>query len=289
MSTDFLPPPERSSRPKYGLPPGATDCHAHIFGPFDRFPLVDVRSYTPPELPVERYLRMLDEIGFFHGVLVQPTSHGTDCRALVNALEESGGRLRGVAVITADIGDRELHQMNDAGIRAARFIRPPSSEYKNWVGFDALEQLAPRMIELGWHAKVWAKCADLVDSLPSLLKLGIPLVVDHMSYFDVSRGVDDVSFQAVLKWLAAGRIWLKLGSFRLSKRYPDYEDVVPFHKALLTANPERLLWGSDWPHVHMTADMPDVGHLVNLLAEWSGDARLLQKILVENPATMYGF
>jgi predicted TIM-barrel fold metal-dependent hydrolase len=289
MSDDFLPPPERPSRPKHAVPTGATDCHAHIFGPFDRFPLADVRSYTPPELTGERYLSTLDGIGFSHGVLVQPTCHGTDCRALVNAVHSSNARLRGIAVITSNISDEELGQMDRAGIRGARFIRPPSSVYKNWVGFDTLELLAPRLIRLGWHAQIWAHCADLVDSLPSLLNLNIPLVVDHMSYFDASRGVDDESFQVMLRLLGAGRIWLKLGSFRLSKRYPDYEDVVPFHKALLAANPERLIWGSDWPHVHMTADMPDVGHVVDLLNRWTDDASLLRRILVDNPAALYGF
>jgi 2-pyrone-4,6-dicarboxylate lactonase len=289
MSSDAcLPPLERVSRPKLTLPQGATDCHAHVFGPFDRFPLARERPYTPHELPGRRYLGMLDDIGFSRGVLVQPAAHGTDCRALLNALDLGPARLRGVALIRPDITDDELAIMHSHGVRGARFSRPPAGMTTGSIGFDALVQLAPRLAHLGWHAQIWAPCDELVPAISELLGLGVPLVIDHMGMFDASRGVTDTSLQSLLHLLGDGRIWLKLIAYRLSKRYPDYEEVAPFHKAFLEANPERLLWGTDWPHVHMSADMPDTGHLVDLFDEWTVDAALRHRILVENPAALYG-
>ena len=286
---EFLGPPEHSQRPEHSPPRGATDCHAHIFGPFDRFPLVAERSYSPPELPGERYLRMLDEIGFERGVLVQPTPHGTDCSAMLHALSLDRSRLRGIAVVPSSIAFHELEEMNQQGVRGARFCQPPGAAYRGGIDFSALEKLAPHLARLGWHAQVWASCDALLAAMPRLLTQGVPLVVDHMGHFEIDRGMNDPSFQGLLRLVGEGRIWLKLGSFRLSDRYPNYEDLVPFHRAIVAANSERLIWGSDWPHVHMTAQMPDVGHLIDLLNVWTDDAVITRRILVDNPVTLYGF
>jgi predicted TIM-barrel fold metal-dependent hydrolase len=288
-SDTFLAPPDHPRRPQHLPPVGATDCHAHVFGPFDRFPLAPERHYTPSELSGERYLRMLDDIGFSRGVLVQATAHGTDCGALLHALDRGGDRLRGIALLAPDVSDEDLWAMHRRGVRGARFSRPPGELTQGSIGFEVLESLAPRLAGLGWHAQIWTPCGFLASAAPRLTTLGVPLVVDHMGYFDVSRGVTDPSFQVLLRLLGEGRIWVKLGSFRLSKRYPDYEDVAPFHRALVAVNPERLLWGSDWPHVSMRADMPDVGHLVDLFDRWTGDEALRRRILVDNPARLYGF
>jgi predicted TIM-barrel fold metal-dependent hydrolase len=277
------------SRPKRPPPDGATDCHAHVFGPFDRFPLTRDRLYTPAELPGQRYLGMLDDLGFSRGVLVQPIAHGTDCAALLNALNLDPTRLRGVALIQPNVTDNELAIMHAHGVRGARFSRPPPGMMTGSIDFDALPQLAPRLARLGWHAQIWAPCAELVAALPELLELGVPLVIDHMGMFDTSRGVSDASFQSLLRLLGDGRIWLKLIAYRLSKDYSDYAELAPFHKALLKASPKRLLWGTDWPHVHVSAHTPDTGHLVDLFDEWTADAALRQRILVENPAALYGF
>jgi predicted TIM-barrel fold metal-dependent hydrolase len=289
MTDDYLPPPEHATQPRRPPPPGAADCHAHIFGPFDRFPLMERRTYTPLELPGERFLKMLDEIGFTRGVLVQPSVYGTDCRAMLRSLALDPARLRGIAVISPEVTDSELAQMHAQGVRGARFSRPPAGMAVNTVDFDALQPLAPRLAALGWHAQVVAPCAHLVEVVPRLLAHGLPLVVDHFGLVDPSRGLNDESFQALLSLLGGGRIWLKLTPFRSSKRYPDYEDIEPFHRAVLAANPERLLWGSDWPHAHLKTDMPDAGQLVDLFDRWTANDPLRQQILVDNPASLYGF
>jgi 2-pyrone-4,6-dicarboxylate lactonase len=287
MTPESTSSQEGGGRTRRPPPPGATDCHAHVFGPFDQFPLAEDRHYTPPELPRDRYLQALDRLGFARGVLVQAAAYGTDCRALMHALD--GTRLRGVALITPDISDEQLIAMHRRGVRGARFSRPPPHMSKGSVGLEALEELAPRLVRLGWHAQVWMPCDELVTHAHWLMRLGLPLVIDHMGMFDPCRGVADSAFQALLRLLGRGAIWLKLIAFRLSRRYPDYEDIEPFHRAIIAANPERLLWGSDWPHVHMHAGTPDTGHLVDLFDRWTADDALRRRILVDNPAVLYGF
>lgn len=293
MTDDFLSPPERPISPRHALPAGATDCHAHVFGPYDRFPLIAERLYSPPELTGERYLRMLDAVGFARGVLVQPTAHGTDCRGMLNALGVGAGRLRGIAVVPPDITDEQLAEMHSRGVRGLRFIRPPGTlvgaAKQSWVDLGALESMAPRLARLGWHAQIFASCEQIVSLAPQLISFGVPLVVDHMGMADVSRGVAAAEFQSLLRLLERGEIWIKLMAYRLSRQYPNYQDLAPFHQALLAANPERLVWGSDWPHVHMKAEMPEVGDLIDVFCAWTEDPALRRRILVDNPAALYDF
>lgn len=285
--------PRMPSRPSPTLPEGACDTHAHVFGPYDRFPFMAASNYPPPLAPVETYLEMLDRIGADRGVLVQPAPYETDTRALTDALRRSGGRVRGVAVAAEQVTDSELAAMKEAGVRGLRFVemRDPYSggRYKGCVGVDQLRKLAPRLNELGWHAQLWARCADLAALVPDLARLGLPLVLDHMASFDAGRGRADPVFRNILALLREGRIWVKLSVCRNSKAYPDYADARPFHDALVETNPARLLWGSDWPFVRMGEFAPDVGYLIELFCAWVGDAAIRRKILVENPAVLYGF
>jgi predicted TIM-barrel fold metal-dependent hydrolase len=285
----FLAPPDRQRPPKHRLPAGATDCHAHVFGPFDRYKLAAERHYSPAELPGERYLRMLDEVGLARGVLVQGGAHGTDCGAMLAALDLAPERLRGVVAVTPDVCDEMLADMNRRGVRGARFSLPPGGLGKGAVGFEALAPLAPRLAALGWHAQVQAPAATLMEALPDLLGHGLPIVIDHMALIDPDAGVGGSCMEALLEALESGRVWVKLTPYRLSTQAPGYEDVAPIHKAMVAACPERMLWGSDWPHVHMKADMPIVGALLNVFDVWVDDADLQQRILVDNPARLYGF
>jgi len=280
--------------PKHKTPAGACDCHAHVFGPFDRFPLAATRSYDPPLTPADAYLAMLDRAGFSLGVLVQPSAYGLDCRAVVDAIARAPQRLRGVAVKDPSVSDAELADLHASGIRALRFAEAARAakreRFLGAVGFDQLPELAPRLAELGWHAKLYGQLDQLLAVLPDLVTLKMPLVIDHFGHVGVNgRRLDDPEVQRLLGYLADGRVWLKLTAIRNSTQLPDYPDMVPFHRAFLKANPDQVIWGSDWPFINMGERMPRLGHVVDLLAEWTADAALLNKLLVDNPARLYGF
>jgi 2-pyrone-4,6-dicarboxylate lactonase len=285
--------PHMPSKTPRRLPRGATDCHAHVFGPRDRFPFKAPLSYAAPLAPLPVYLEMLRGTGMERGVLIQPAPYGHDPSAMLDALRREPARLRGVAVAEATVSDKRLEELSGAGVRALRFVEmldpSGSGRYKGSIGTDQLVELAPRMKELGLHAQLWAKCAQFPEFLPRLLPLGIDIAIDHMGWLETALGVTAPGFQTLVSLLAEGRIWVKLSACRNSKLLPDYPDLRPFHDALIKANPDRLLWGSDWPFVRMGALTPDPSHLVDLLHEWVSDAGLIKKILVDNPAVLFGF
>ncbi len=276
-----------SRAPRKPVPANACDAHAHVFGPYDQYPPAADRSYDSPELPAAAYLDMLDAIGFARGVLVTASAYGTDNRAMLHALRASPVRLRGVAVLDRRVPHAELAVMHAAGVRGARFGQVQG--FTGAVGLDELDQMAPTLRELGWHAQVWTPLGLLIPIADRLVAQGVPLVLDHMALPNVAKGISSRSFQALLRLLGSGKVWVKLTAYRLSQVFPGYEDVRPLHDALIATNPDQLIWGSDWPHVHMTRDMPDDGHLVDLFNEWVSDEGLRRKILVENPARLYGF
>ena len=291
MPGAILPFPAEQSRPRRAPPPGAWDCHTHVFGPYARFPLAAERSYTPPEATFDAHLAMLDRVGISHCVLVHPSAYGMDHSAMLDALDRSGGRMRGTAVANAEVSDGELAAMHRSGVRALRFVETGGAggqRFAGAVGLDEFPRLAPRMKELGWHAQVWATCDTVMAASAVLLKPGIALVLDHMARFDAARGTHDAHFRALLGLVADGRVWVKMTPARNSKRFPGYEDVRPFQDALVRANPDRLLWGSDWPYLRMGEATPDAGHLLDLLDDWCGDDALREKILAKNPARLYG-
>jgi len=281
------------SAPSSPLPPGACDAHAHIFGPYAQFPLAGARSYSPPETPLEAYLDVLDRVGFARGVLVHASAYGLDCGLLIDALERAGSRLRGVAVATASCGDAELADMHRHGVRGLRFTQfddpAVAARFKGSVGFDQLALLGPRLRGLGMHAQLWSDAGTFARASRNLLALGVPLCLDHMSHYDVARGVHDSAFQTVLALLREGRIWVKMSVNRNSKRLPGCEDVRPFHDAIIEANSARLVWGSDWPYLGMGEQSPDVGQLLNIFDRWTPEPALRHQILVDNPAALYGF
>ena len=282
-----------ASKAPRALPHGACDCHAHVFGPYDRFPFSAPLNYAAPLTPLPVYLQMLAGTGMERGVLIQPAPYGRDPSAMLDALRREPQRLRGIAVADASVSDERLIEMNGAGVRGLRFVEMPDpsgvGRYKGGIGVDQLVQLAPRMKALGWHAELWAKCEDLAKVVPQLLALGIEIAIDHMSWLDAGRGISHPGFGELVALLREGRIWMKLSACRNSKSFPDYGDLRPFHDALLEANPDRLLWGSDWPFVRMGALTPDPSQLVDLFHAWVPDEALRKKILVDNPAALFGF
>ena len=287
------PAPREPSAPKIPLPRGACDTHAHVFGPAVRFPYADDRSYTPPDAPLAKYLRMLDTLGFARGVLVQGSAHGRDNSAMLDALAHQPDRLRAVAVADETVPAAELRRWAALGVRGLRFnhfFRDGQLHYRGGVTLEAARKLAPVMQELGWHLQLWIDVKDLPETIPILKSIGAPAVIDHMGRGDARAGTGTPGFQSLLRLVGEGGCWVKLsGAHRISRHPPDYPDAQPFCEALVRANPEQLVWGGDWPHPRMEDEMPDVGHLLDLFQQWTPDDATRRRILVTNPARLYGF
>jgi predicted TIM-barrel fold metal-dependent hydrolase len=235
---------------------------------------------------------MLDETGISRGVTVHAGANGHDCSVTLDALRRSAGRLRGVVVPSPDIGDDELAAMHADGVRGMRFTQtaPPGAPAANGVlDFADLERFAPRLRALGWHAQIWAHCATIVREGQRLIDYGIPIVVDHMGYFDRDAGPDGADFCSFVDLLASGSFWVKMTPIRNSAAFPDYADVRPFHDRLLEAAPDRLLFGSDWPFIGLGDKAPTSAHMLDLFCEWTPGEALRRQILVDNPTRLYGF
>lgn len=293
MTDAPCPPPREPSAPTIATPPNACDTHCHVFGPASRFPYAVDRSYTPPDAPLEKYLAMLDTLGMSRGALVQGSAHGRDNSAMFDALERRPDRLRGVAVADADTAAAELRRWHGVGVRGLRFnhyFRSGELHYRGGVPLDAARTLAPVMRELGWHLQLWIDVKDLPETIPILKSIGLPVVIDHMGRTEASAGTSAPGFQALLRLLGAGGCWVKMsGAHRISRKPPDYPDARAFHEALIAENPERLVWGSDWPHPRMEDEMPDAGHLLDLFNAWTPDAEIRRRILADNPERLYDF
>lgn len=287
-----LPPVRHPKKPSIETPAGACDTHFHIFGPSDRFPYAETRSYTPEDAPLERVFELHEVLGMKRGVAVQGNAHGTDNRAMLDAVQRAKGRLRGVGIVPGDTPTAEIRRMADIGVCALRFhhIAGEMKATFSPLGVDAFLKLAPVMDELGLHLQIMMDASELPAVMPRLAHWKRPVVLDHYALAPASEGTKGAGFQAVRRYLSEGRIWLKLsGAYRISTRHPDYDDVAPLHEALLAANPDQLLWGTDWPHPRLAENMPDDGHLLDLFNQWTPDAALRRKILVENPQKLYGF
>jgi 2-pyrone-4,6-dicarboxylate lactonase len=287
------PAPREPTRPQFPPPPDACDTHAHVFGPAGQFPYAEDRSYTPPDAPLAKYLAMLDAVGFTRGVLVQGSAHGRDNAAMLDALAREPRRLRGVAVADATMTPDVLRRWHDIGVRGLRFnhfFRGGALHYRGGVPLDVAKVHAPVMAELGWHLQLWIDVKDLPDTIPALRDIGLPVVIDHMGRTDARAGTNTPGFQSLLRLVGDGGCWVKVsGAHRLSQQAPHYEEARPFHEALARANPERLVWGSDWPHPRIEGEMPDAGRLFELFHAWTPDEATRRRILVTNPAKLYGF
>jgi 2-pyrone-4,6-dicarboxylate lactonase len=285
-----LPPIAATRPPKIATPAGACDTHFHIFGPAARFPFAEKRSYTPDDAPLEALLKMLDTLGVARGVVVQGHPYGTDNRVVLDALKRAPQRLRGTAIVRPDTGRDELKKMADAGVRALRFHHMPHGVGFSPLGMQSFEKLAPAMADLGLHAQFMMDANALDSALPFFKNWKLPIVLDHMGNVDGTKGANQPGVQQMCRLLAEGRIWVKVsGSYRVSTQYPDYPDAKPIHEALVHANPDQIVWGTDWPHPRLEKDMHEDGHLLDLFNAWTPDAELRKKILVDNPVKLYGF
>jgi 2-pyrone-4,6-dicarboxylate lactonase len=273
-------------RPKLTLPPKSADCHCHVFGPRDRYPWAANRLYTPPPITLENYLDMLRTTGFERGVMVQTGLYGNDNRFILDSIEAHPKSLRGIALIGERVTDRELEDLARGGVRGFRVNRTA----RTGLAFDVARRLAERVKGYGMHVQLLLDIEDHPDIDTFLGSFATEVVIDHMGRPDPRRGVGAPGFQALIRLLKSGRGWAKMSApYRTSREEPPYSDITPFAHALVEAAPDRLVWGSDWPHVLLETTMPNDGDLVDQIAVWVPDEAVRKRILVDNAEKLYGF
>ncbi len=288
MDADWRPFHPSPSKPTFVLPRGAVDAHCHVFGPGARFPFAPERKYTPCDASKEQLWALRDFLGFERNVIVQATCHGSDNRAVVDALQHADGRARGVATVTHDISDAALQRLDAAGVRGVRFNflkrladAPPR---------DVLLEIARRIRPLGWHIVIYFEAQELPELYDFFASLPTLVVIDHMGRPDVTRPVDGAEFALFVQLMREhSNFWCKVSCpERLSRLTPpNYDDVVPFARHIVESFPDRVLWGTDWPHPNMKTHMPDDGQLVDFIPRIAPSAALQQRLLVDNPHTLY--
>jgi len=288
MDPQWLPFHAEPSRPRFRPPAGAVDAHCHVFGPGARFPYAPERKYTPCDAPKEKLWALRDYLGFERNVLVQATCHGADNRALVDALHDARGRARGVATVGGDVTDAELSALDAAGVRGVRFnfVRRLVDVTPQHV----LARLARRVAPLGWHVVIYFEAADLPEHYDFFASLPTTVVVDHMGRPDVTQPVDGPGFELFVRLMREhANVWSKVSCpERLSRLGPPgYDDVVPFARRLVVEFPNRVLWGTDWPHPNLRSHMPDDGQLVDLIPRIAPSPELQRRLIVDNPMRLY--
>lgn len=281
-----LAPPAFTTPPDFVVPTDACDAHAHVISSdVDTYPFIAERKYTPAPASEAAYLAMLARNRMGRGVLIQVSIYGSDNRLMLSMLKRHPATLRGVAVLRAsEATDETLQDLHDAGVRGLRL----NVLYGGGGGLDEMQSLAERIAGRGWHLQLLVDARDLPAMVPRIERLPVDVVLDHMGHMSVSGGVGQAPFRAMVALLEQGRAWVKLsGAYRLEPGAASPE-VGDWARALVAAAPDRLVWGSDWPHV-ATRPMPDAGALLNLLARWVPDEATRRRILVDNPARLYGF
>lgn len=279
--------------PRRPLPAGSCDSHAHLFGPAAHYPYHPDRNYTPPDASRESYLHLLRTLGFQRAVLVQPSVYGTDNSRMVDALalaqdDPAGIDWRGVAVLDTQTSDAELERLHALGVRGVRM----NLVFRGGIDTDTATALAERIAPLGWHLQFLVDISQFDNFAGFASRLPVPSVVDHMGHLPAALGPSHPAFADLLALLREGRTWVKLsGPNRLTAgKLPPFHDVDPLAAALIDAAPQRLVFGTDWPHVQLPTPMPNDGDLMDEFYRWiDNDDGLAERILVANPAELYGF
>jgi 2-pyrone-4,6-dicarboxylate lactonase len=287
MSPGYIPFHPNPSKPKFRLPPGAVDAHCHVFGPENKFPYAPERKYTPCDAPKEKLFALRDFLGLGKNVIVQASCHSKDNRAMVDALQSSENRAKGVAFVGEEVTDAELNTMDAAGVKGVRFnfVR----RLVDVTPRDTLTRIAGRVASLGWHIVVYFEMPDLPDFEDFFTALPTTVVVDHMGTPTVAKGVDDPENQRFIRMLDKHRnIWSKVTCpERMTLAGPPYDDVVPFGRRLVELFPDRVLWGTDWPHPNMKKEAPDDGVLVDYIPKIAPSAAEQKALLIDNPMRLY--
>ena len=291
-----MPPDPNTRKPSFTPPANSCDTHFHIFGPPETFPFLSTHEYTPPAAPLEHYVKMAAIIGIERGVVVQPSVHGLDNSATLDAIAKSGRRFRGVARIDDKTPKSELQRLHDAGVRGVRFNlldRPRGN-----VKLDVLDRCVEHIAEFGWSVDLHIDTKSLLAQEKRIRSTPIPVVIDHIARVKPGEGLTQPAFQLLLDLLKDNHVWVKVsGADKICNTQVHFYvglpfvDVIPFARAVIAAAPDRVIWGTDWPHSNNFAPghTPNDGDLVDLLAEFAPDKQTLKKILVDNPAALYGF
>ncbi|MRD48405.1 amidohydrolase family protein [Caenimonas koreensis DSM 17982] len=283
------------SKPRFKLPPGSVDAHCHVFGPGEQFPFAPERKYTPCDASRDQLFALRDHLGFDKNVIVQATCHGADNSALLDALAHSNSRARGVVTVKRNVTDEQLHAMNAAGVRGVRF-----NFVKRLVDFtpkDELMEIAARIAPLGWHVVIYFEAVDLPELWDFFTALPTTVVVDHMGRPDVTKPVDGPEFALFMRFMREyPNVWSKVscperlsvgGPPALNGEQNAYRDVIPFARQIVETFPDRVLWGTDWPHPNLKNHMPDDGLLVDFIPHIATTSELQRKLLVDNPTRLY--
>ena len=291
-----LPPDPNTRKPCFTPPPNSCDTHFHVFGPPEIFPFLSTHEYTPPAAPLEHYLKMAAVIGMERAVVVQPSVHGLDNSATLDAIAKSGGRFRGLARIDDKTPKAELQKLHDGGVRGVRFNlldRPQGN-----VRLDVLDRCVEHIAEFGWSVDLHIDTKNLLEQERRIRALPIPVVIDHIARVKPVEGLNQPAFQLLLDLMKAKNVWVKVsGADKICNTKVHsyfglpFVEAIPFARAVIAAAPDRVIWGTDWPHSNNFAPghTPNDGDLVDLLAEFAPDETTRRKILVDNPATLYGF
>jgi len=271
--------------PKLKLPANACDCHMHIYD--SRFPFVANATLKPPDAHVQDYRLLQKRLGTTRNVVVQPSSYGTDNRCTLDAVEQLGSSARAIAVVDTSVTDAELKRLAAAGVRGIRFNLVQAGA----TTVDMLEPLSKRVNDLGWHVQIHMRGDQIVEIKELLQRLPSPIVFDHMGRIPASASISHPAFGVIGKLIDKGQTWVKLSSAYQDSKVgaPSYADVMGLAQAYVKAAPERMLWGSDWPHPTEKGTKPDDAILLDLLADWAPEERTRRRILVENPEMIYGF
>lgn len=286
MTQLCLPPDPDVAPPSFQLPDNATDCHMHLFGDLSRFPCVSDRDYTPAAAGVAAARQLCRVLGIQRFVAIQPSVYGTDNRCQLEFGAALGLPFRAVVVLRSDTPDQELDRLHQLGVRGIRYILA----HPGGLDVAHLERSADQANARGWHLEFLLKPQQLIELESRLAKLACPVSFDHLAFIKPADGIEQPAFQALLRLLAGGNSWVKFsGAYRVSGQAELYDPVLPFASKIVETRPDRIVWGSDWPHVGQMTRMPNTTALLNLLSQWVPDSGQRKRILVDNPAVLYDF
>lgn len=287
IKTCKAPDPDTKT-PKFKVPFNATDAHCHIFGPGDVYPYAPDRSYTPPDAGLDKFKKLQNILGLNRAVLVNASCHGTNNDPIIDAIAQSGGAYRGVANVDETFTEADFEKLHAGGCRACRF-----NFVKHLGGVPDMKvfhSIINKIKQLDWHVVLHFDAGDLIEFKDMLDNLPIPYIIDHMGRVPTKDGIEQAPFQLLLEFAKRDNCWIKVcGAERISAMGPPFTDAVPFANAIIEIAPNRVLWGTDWPHPNIKQHMPNDGDLVDLIPLIAPSAELQQKLLVDNPHRLYGF